>query len=94
MRDDESDWFERTFIERRGPETWRAIGTCLVVACLALGALLIGPGTGRSLWEVVAGIVLVVFGFQTLSGISRMAWLAMGGPERPIRAYLRRRLGR
>jgi hypothetical protein len=93
MPDDQSGWSERNHLERPPPQSWRAIGAYFAVGAIGVVALALGPGTGRSAWEVVAGVVVLITLIQVLRGITRMAWLAMGGVDRPLRTYLRKRFG-
>jgi hypothetical protein len=86
----DGDWWERRVVERRGPETWRGIAAC--GAASAAGLLLVFAGAG-GLWEAAAAIVFTISGFQVLRGLLRMAWLARGGTDQPIRTYFRKRLG-
>jgi hypothetical protein len=93
MPDDGSGWPERNDLERPPPERWRAIGAYFTVSAVGVGALLLGPGSGRSAWEAPAGLVVLLALIQVLRGISRTAWLAMAGADRPLRTYLRKRFG-
>jgi len=86
----DGDWFERRVVERRGPETWRGIGACGITSVVGLVLVLVGVG---GLWEVAGAVVFALGGFQVLMGLLRMAWLARGGTEQPIRTYLRKHLG-
>jgi hypothetical protein len=85
----DDDPLRRSLIERAPPLTWKGIlGYALM---LSAGLILVLAKVG-GLWEIVALGLFILGGIQVLRGLVRMAWLQLGGTDRPLRAYLRRRL--
>jgi hypothetical protein len=80
----------RSLIERAPPLTWRGIGGYTLVSAVGL---ILGLAKVGGLWEALALGLFILGGIQTLRGILRMAWLGLGGTDRPLRTYLKRRLG-
>jgi hypothetical protein len=87
----DDDRLRRWLIERAPPLTWRGIWLCALAS--AIGLVLGFAEHGGGLWEALALALFIVGGMQALRGAARMAWLRLGGTDRPLRTYLRRRLG-
>jgi len=56
-----------------------------------VGLVLVLAGVGGS-WEAFAAVLFALGGLLALTGVLRMAWLALGGADQPIRSYLRKHL--
>jgi hypothetical protein len=80
----------RVLVERAPPLTWRGIWGCAFASAAGLVLVLVKVGGD---WEVLAAIVFCVGAILVLRGVLRKAWLRLGGTDRPVRTYLRRRLG-
>jgi hypothetical protein len=87
----DDDPLQRFFIERAPPLTWSGIFGYGVVACFGLLFALAIHGHMLNL----AGIALGFLGItQVLRGLFRMAWLGLGGTDRPLYSYFARRFRR
>jgi hypothetical protein len=86
----DDDPLRRSLIERAPPLTWKGIGFCALV--MAIGFTL-GLAKFGGLWNYLALGLFVFGGIQVLRGVLRMGWLGLGGTDRPLRAYFRKRLG-
>lgn len=84
----DDDPLRRSLIERAPPLTWRGIFGCAVVTCL--GLILALATRGHTLTIVGLGLSFVGI-IQVLRGLIRMAWLRLGGTDRPLNTYLERR---
>jgi hypothetical protein len=87
----DDDPLRRSLIERAPPLTWR--GICLCAFASAIGLVLGIAEHGGGIWEILALALFIVGGIQALRGALRMASLRLGGTDRPLRTYFRRRLG-
>lgn len=87
----DDDPLRRFLIEGAPPLTWSGIFACAVIACFGLLLALAFRGHALNL----VGIGLAFLGItQVLRGLFRMAWLSLGGTDRPLYAYLARRFRR
>lgn len=86
----DEDFWRRTLIERRPPLTWKGICACAIASAAGIGLGLTKP-TGA--WELLAIGLSITGAIQTLRGLGRKIWLALGGTDQPIKTYLERRLG-
>jgi hypothetical protein len=85
----DDDLLRRWLVERAPPLTWRGIAgwALALLAGLVLGLAKLGtPGELLGLGLGLSG------GVQVLRGMFRMAWLALGGTDQPVRTYVRKRL--
>jgi hypothetical protein len=87
----DDDPLRRSLIERAPPLTWKGI---LGYALASSVGLILGIVKMGGLWEGVAFGLFILGAIQVLRGTLRLAWLRLGGTDRPLRTYLRRRLGR
>lgn len=85
----DEDFWRRTLIERRPPLTWKGICACAIASAGGIGLGLTKPAGG---WELLALGLFVAGGIQTLRGLARKIWLALGGTDQPFKAYIERRL--
>lgn len=85
----DDDLLRRALIERAPPLTWRGIGAYAVVSAVGL---ILGLVSLDGPWGLIALGLFIVGVLQALRGVLRMAWLGLGGTDRPLRAYLKRRL--
>jgi hypothetical protein len=85
----DDDPLRRSLIERAPPLTWTGI---LGYALLSSAGLILGLSKAGGLWEIVALGLFVLGAIQVLRGLVRMAWLRLGGTDRPLREYVRNRL--
>jgi hypothetical protein len=86
----DDDFWRRTLIERRPPLTWKGICTCAIASAAGIGLGLTKPA-GE--WQLLALGLCITGAIQTLRGLGRKIWLALGGTDQPIKAYLERWLG-
>lgn|GEM_PF-4577313 len=86
----DGDLAQRVLVERRPPLSWKGIAACASVSALALVVVALDVG---GFWELLAAGVFVVGALQTARGMLRKAWLGLGGSDRPVSTYLKRRLG-
>ena len=87
---DDDDLLRRLLIERRYPLTWKGILGCALASIVGLVLVLAGVG---GFWEVLAAFLFVAGALLVLKGVLRMTWLRLGGTDRPLRTYIRRRFG-
>lgn len=76
-------------IERAPPLTWKGIAADAVLAAIAFGLVFIVLAEP---WRLVCFGLFLLGIFQTLRGLARKAWLALGGTDRPIKTFIERRL--
>jgi hypothetical protein len=86
----DDDPLRRSLIERAPPLTWKGIGLCALVTTIGL---ILGLARFGGLWDYLALGLFFIGGIQVLRGVLRMGWLRLGGTDRPLRAYFRKRFG-
>jgi hypothetical protein len=94
-RSDQSAWdddpWRRALIERPPPLTWRGI---VLSALVVAAGVVLGLAEVAGFWDGLALLLVIVGGIQLLRGLIRMAWLRMGGTDRPLRNFVRARVER
>jgi hypothetical protein len=86
----DEDPLRRSLIERAPPLTWKGILLCAFVAATGLALGLAKTGW---FWDDLAIGLVVIGGIQSLRGIIRIGWLRLGGTDRPLKTYIRKRFG-
>ena len=74
----DEDFWRRALIERRPPLTRKGICACAIASAGGIGLGLTEPAGG---WEPLALGLCISGGIQTLRGLGRKIWLALGGTD-------------